>query len=90
MTPRYVVTELEGLAITDSERPNSRSLPGLSCMVVDTAYCYRVVGTWRTEDYGGARDRKRALVRHRAASRAAELNGDPPPPPFPTTHFRPT
>jgi hypothetical protein len=74
---RYVVTELEGYAITLPIRAMGHlSVPGLSVQVVDTALCHRVVAAWRTEDYGGGwpQWRKRGHIRRLAAERAEALN----------------
>ncbi len=72
---RYVVTELEGF----NEFSRGSSLhPGLSCHVIDTAWNYRLVATYRTEDYGrgGRHWSKRLKVRERAAQHAERLNAD--------------
>lgn len=73
--PRYVVTELEGYATTNPY--GSRRHPGLSVHVVDVPFNHRVVGTWRSEDYGGAW-RGRVTARHLANARCAVLNGEAP------------
>lgn len=77
---RFVVTEIEG----DLEMTRSRSggrETGLSVQVLDSLNCYRIVGHWRTEDYGGSVTKRRELVRNRAETLAARLNGETPPPP---------
>jgi hypothetical protein len=83
---RFVVTEFEGWA----EVTSAYRRPGLSVHVLDTACNHRVVGTWRSEDYAGTGERKRAVVRHRAARVAAELNGEPEPAPLTYSGLAPT
>lgn len=88
--PRYVVTELEGWERADAARGAHR-VPGLSVQVLDRLYCYRVVRSWRSEDYGGPGKRKREYIRHAAATYCAQLNGGEPPAPLARSYrFRPT
>lgn len=76
---RYVIPELEGdLEAGGSHR--AQRITGLSVQVLDSLVCYRIVGQWRTEDYGGSITRRRELVRNRAERLAAKLNGETPPP----------
>lgn len=77
MTPRYIVTELEGqLDMTGGPFRN-----GLSCMVIDTAYNRRLIATYRTEDYraipgvfGATLEQKFSYVRGMARDHASRLN----------------
>jgi hypothetical protein len=71
--PRYVVTELGGYAHIDSRT----IAPGISCTVVDTAWNYRQVATFRSEDYGGTTDTRLRTARRRATELADRLNGTP-------------
>jgi hypothetical protein len=66
---RFVVRELEGWAITDKPYQNESVLPGLSVCVLDTAYNYRLMGDYHTEDVngGGRRERVRQVARDHAA-----------------------
>jgi hypothetical protein len=70
---RYVVTELEGFL---NPAPSSKQ-PGLSCMVIDTVWNYRVLRTFRTEDYGQdnrfSNERRRQLIRQQARAYAEQL-----------------
>lgn len=84
---RFVVTELEGFAI-NAKGNRSTNNRGLSCMVVDTAYCHRVVATYRSEHQPGPQFRPGrnprypgrppsigyAGARQRASDHAARLN----------------
>lgn len=72
---RYVVTELAGFLDTRRAAP-----VGVSVQVLDTGYCYRVVRTWRTEDYGGRLEARLGYLRRCASELAARLNGQEPPP----------
>lgn len=75
--PRFIVTELEGFDTVDRRTGN----PGLSCHVIDTHWNYRLVRTWRTEDYyrrGYAFACR--YVRQRAQEHAAYLNAGKTPP----------
>lgn len=67
---RYAVTEVEGFLSADAW------VSGLTCHVLDTAYCHRVVFTARTEsDHTDAIAwHKRERVRGLARARAMELN----------------
>ena len=69
---RYRVTELEGYLTCAPTRGGS---PGLTCSVIDAAWCCSVVAAFRTEDYrGGGREAVRADVRARAAAVCDRLN----------------
>ena len=51
--PRFRVTELEGWPIKQTtNRKFSGIQPGLSVQVIDTLNCYRIIQSWRTEEYG--------------------------------------
>jgi hypothetical protein len=51
--PRFQVTECEGWAIHPEMRATgSGTQAGLSVQVVDTHACYRIIESWRTEEYG--------------------------------------
>lgn len=76
---RDVITELEG--DLQGRQHDAHRAVGLSVQVLDSLVCYRIVGQWRTEDYGGSVTRRRELVRNRAERLAAKLNGETPPPP---------
>lgn len=71
---RFIVTELEGLL--QPSRGGGKK-PGLSCMVIDTAWNHRVAATFRSEEKNGGpttRDGARQKIREAAAARANELN----------------
>lgn len=73
--PRYIVTELEGFMEFSSG--GGRANPGMSCHVLDTAWNYRLVASYRTESYGRAaipQYVKRGYIRARAREHAERLN----------------
>jgi hypothetical protein len=59
-------------------------------MVLDTLWNHRVVGTFRSEDYGGTVTRRHEEARYRAHRLAAELNDEPPPEFNRSWQFKPT
>lgn len=87
MTPteareRFVVTEIEGFA---RKTATSGAPMGLSCHVLDSACGYRMMATFRSEEFAQARppgpatreqrlEYSRELVRRLARARADELN----------------
>ena len=73
--PRYVVTEIEGWAISPTGANHSRP-PGISCQVLDSHLNYKLLGAWRTEDqpHHGGRVGMRTRVRAAAREHAARLN----------------
>jgi hypothetical protein len=75
--PRYVVTELKGYKINESGGVANRTLPGISCMVIDRHRNYRLIATYRSEDQYRNRgsEHMRTLTRQAAAAHAARLNG---------------
>lgn len=78
---RFVITEVRGY-----REAGTTGKPGLSTHVLDTRNCHRIIGSWRTEDYGGSLERRYSIVRHRAACFLAALNGEPKPAP-PRNYF---
>ena len=74
---RYVVTELEGdlTPRQSSKEERDRTVPGLSCHVVDTLVNRRLMATYRSEDYGGVpAHHARAKTRRLAAEHAHRLS----------------
>lgn len=77
MRSRYIVTELEGYGSIRNKSGQART--GLSCHVIDTAWNYRLVATYRTEDEGSRLgDRRFARVREKARDHAERLNATLP------------
>lgn len=82
---RYEVTELFGYA---TAKGHSKTKPGVSCHVVDTAFNRRVVATFRSEELraGGGRQGSYpqaeavAITRHKAHELCDGLNGAAPEP----------
>lgn len=73
MTDRFTVTELTGYA---TMRKGAGGSEGLSCCVIDTAWNYRLLATYRSEDYTGTGHTNMAAKRHvreLAAAHAARL-----------------
>jgi hypothetical protein len=72
---RYVVSELHGFLLP-ARGTNER--PGMSVHVIDQLVNYRVVATWRTEDYAGSsfgsRTGKDAALREFARVLCERLN----------------
>jgi hypothetical protein len=76
---RYVVTELEGFPIIDrngnqTSRHKATTGPGLSCQVIDTTEARRLVATFPSEAYYGAR-RSQETQREMARAAAEDLCG---------------
>ena len=70
---RFYVAELEGFLRMPAGQGNQPQ--GLTCSVLDRAYCHRVVWTDRTEVHS-RRLRGRERLRADAAARCAELNAE--------------
>jgi hypothetical protein len=80
---RFIVTEVEGFG---TSRAAGNAPMGLSVHVVDSAVSYRMMATFRSEDYtntpmlpstAARREYTRARVRRMARERADQLNADP-------------
>lgn len=73
---RFQVTELEGFGNVRGSWYGTAS--GLSCTVIDTAWNYRVMATYRSDSYirgpGGMVANAKAKARRLAAEHAARLN----------------
>jgi len=79
---RFIVTELEGYA---TPRHSGMKLPGISCHVIDSAFNYKMMATFRSELFSRSplsvttKEGRLAYARERARSsaraRADELNG---------------
>lgn len=76
MSDRYVVTELEGYSIAPTFLTAGNARVGLSCMVIDTLACRRLVATFRSEDQHGpwAAYVRKTKTRKLASDLAARLN----------------
>lgn len=75
---RYVVRECEGYPITFPIRqPGTEVLPGIECVVLDTAWNYRQVAAFTSQGLPTKIGRAAMFQRTReaAAQRCAELNG---------------
>jgi hypothetical protein len=79
---RYVVTELEGFPIVDrngkeTSATKSTTGSGLSCQVIDTTEARRLVATFPSEAYYGARrsqETQREMARAAADDLCCRLN----------------
>lgn len=70
--PRFVVTTVTGWAITESHQRGGGNLkPPTIAYVLDSAYCFRVVGKFTS--HGGNAWRKQSALA-KAERKAAELN----------------
>lgn len=77
--PRFAVTEVEGFTKQgDGHALAGHVLPGLTCTVVDRAYCCQIMGVFRSEDWprGGryTRERRASMTRESATGLASRLN----------------
>jgi len=78
---RFIVTEVEGFA---TSRAAGNAPMGITCHVLDSAVGYRMMATFRSEDFSRARSsaytregrlaHARERARSSARARAAELN----------------
>jgi hypothetical protein len=75
---RYVATEIVGYLSAQVVRHGAP--PGLSVHVLDSLNAYRIVASWRSEDYGGrsfgSRVRKDATLREWGRATAERLNAE--------------
>ncbi len=71
--PRFVVREITGYTINETGSTGGNALPTTDVMILDRAYCHRVVSYFRASGNGQPRLPAR---QHLAEERCARLNAE--------------